>query len=102
MYTGTVSVEGGFVSNSPVLLGEPVVFANVTLSNPPVIRYFWTFGDGGSSEDESPVHTYADPGVYTVTLFAANVHDLYQDTVQVLTVGSRTVYLPFVVRNYSP
>lgn len=27
----------------------------------------WTFGDGGSSTDENPSHTYTTPGVYTVT-----------------------------------
>jgi PKD repeat protein len=30
--------------------------------------YRWDFGDGSQSEVESPVHTYADPGDYTVTL----------------------------------
>jgi PKD repeat protein len=93
--TDTVSiegVEGGFVSNSPVTLGEPVVFANTTLSNPPIVQWFWTFGDGNSSEEENPIHTFAEPGIYTVTLFAANVpyygpegvYDIYQDTVEVV------------------
>ncbi len=32
----------------------------------------WKFGDGAESEEVSPVHTYAAPGVYTVELVAAN------------------------------
>ncbi len=28
----------------------------------------WQFGDGGSSTDRNPVHTYAEEGVYTVSL----------------------------------
>ena len=30
----------------------------------------WDFGDGGSDTAQSPVHTYAAPGTYTVTLEA--------------------------------
>jgi PKD repeat protein len=32
--------------------------------------YLWDFGDGNSSSDENPVHTYATEGEYTVTLTA--------------------------------
>jgi len=28
----------------------------------------WTFGDGATSSDQKPVHTYTDGGNYTVTL----------------------------------
>ncbi len=34
--------------------------------------YFWTFGDGNSSTETSPVHTYAAAGNYTVVLVANN------------------------------
>jgi len=32
--------------------------------------YQWSFGDGNTSTEESPVHTYAEPGIYTVSLNA--------------------------------
>jgi PKD domain len=32
------------------------------------VAYAWTFGDGGSSSETSPVHIYANPGVYKVKL----------------------------------
>jgi len=32
--------------------------------------YMWTFGDGGSSDIEHPLHTFTSRGVYTVTLSA--------------------------------
>ncbi|MEJ2732106.1 MAG: PKD domain-containing protein [Anaerolineae bacterium] len=100
-------VEAAFVSNSPVVPGAPAVFSNRTRSNPPVVQWFWTFGDSQSSKEENPVHTYAEPGIYTVTLFAANVpylvqgsvYDIYQDTVSVFAVRG-TLYLPIVVRNH--
>ncbi|WP_375436345.1 gliding motility-associated C-terminal domain-containing protein [uncultured Hymenobacter sp.] len=34
--------------------------------------YAWTFGDGTTSSVENPVHTYATPGNYTVTLRITN------------------------------
>jgi len=100
--TGTVEVHGvvaGFTSNSPVMLGQPVVFTNTTVAYPEVVGWFWTFGDGGISEQENPTHTYGVAGTYTVTLFAAtvrgrpgaampqNVYDFYVGTVQVLGYG---------------
>ncbi len=34
--------------------------------------YTWEFGDGVTSEQENPSHTYADTGIYAVTLTAYN------------------------------
>lgn len=33
-----------------------------------VVRYLWDFGDGGTSLEKSPVHTYVTEGLYTVKL----------------------------------
>ena len=30
----------------------------------------WNFGDGSTSNEINPVHTYSDPGVYTIRLIA--------------------------------
>ena len=40
-------------------------------SNNPTSRY-WTFGDGGTSTQKNPSHTYNSKGTYTVTLKATN------------------------------
>jgi gliding motility-associated-like protein len=45
-----------------------VAFTDSTTFNDPVASYSWTFGDGGTSSDQHPVHTYNSPGLYTVTL----------------------------------
>lgn len=34
--------------------------------------WVWSFGDGGTSTERSPVHTYTTAGTYTVTLTATN------------------------------
>ncbi len=43
-----------------------VQFTNT--SSGPVDAYFWDFGDGNTSTDESPHHTYSSYGDYTVSL----------------------------------
>lgn len=42
-----------------------------TSSNLPT-GWSWDFGDGEVSNDRSPIHTYQNPGSYTVTLVASN------------------------------
>ena len=44
-----------------------VTFQNLS---DPATQYKWDFGDGGTSEDENPTHTYTQPGFYAVTLIA--------------------------------
>ncbi|KAA3633589.1 MAG: PKD domain-containing protein [Bacteroidetes bacterium] len=38
------------------------------------VNYNWTFGDGNTSTEENPVHEYAAPGNYEVTLNAQNIY----------------------------
>jgi len=46
-----------------------VIFMNFSQN---AVSYQWNFGDGESSTEENPTHTYADVGEYEVTLTAAN------------------------------
>ncbi len=41
-------------------------------SSPDVVSYFWDFGDGQTSTDQNPEHTYADSGYYNVMLVVTN------------------------------
>ena len=50
--------------------GNPVNFTNTT--NPGSWTWSWNFGDGGTSTEESPVHTYTELGEFTVTLSVSN------------------------------
>lgn len=43
-------------------------------------NYGWDFGDGFSSEAENPTHTYAEAGIYTVTLTVSNADASCSDT----------------------
>ena len=46
-----------------------VVFADLsTPGSSPITAWAWDFGDGGSSAEQNPAHTYTEPGVYAVAL----------------------------------
>jgi gliding motility-associated-like protein len=47
---------------------QAVVFTNETI--PPTATFEWDFGDGNDSSAENPVHTYNQPGAFTVELIA--------------------------------
>ena len=51
--------------------------------------YAWDFGDGNNSTQQHPVHTYANPGLYTVTLIATNVcgSDTTVQMINVISIG---------------
>src|SRR6056297_1407659 len=65
--TGPLSFE-----TDMVFIGEQVEFHNETVNG---INYLWEFGDGYSSDLDSPLHYYEDPGTYTVTLKAFGQSD---------------------------
>lgn len=66
--------ENRFLAPRPVFRAYPtkgapalkVRFQNFTTGSP--VRYLWDFGDGTTSVEQSPVHTYLNEGVYTVRL----------------------------------
>jgi PKD repeat protein len=55
-----------------------------------VVYWSWDFGDGNSSFDQNPVHSYGDDGVYTVTLIVVDDDDevdTYSDNVIISNVA---------------
>jgi PKD repeat protein len=41
--------------------------------------WLWSFGDRTSSFEQHPVHTYTEPGMYTVTLEVKNKEGISQN-----------------------
>ena len=61
------------VSNyaADVLTGDIPLTVNFTdQSTGSITSWTWNFGNGTTSNDQNPVHTYTEPGNYTVTLTA--------------------------------
>jgi hypothetical protein len=46
-----------------------------TVEGPDEVTYAWNFGDGATSTEASPTHTYAAPGYYTVSLTVTDAAD---------------------------
>ena len=47
------------------------------------ISYTWDFGDGDSSTEENPTHTYTTTGIYSVVLIATKCNLEHQITIDV-------------------
>ncbi len=55
-----------------------VHFTDLSTNNP--TDYFWLFGDGDSSTQANPSHTYYTPQVYTVSLTVSNASSSHTET----------------------
>ncbi|MGB9776484.1 MAG: M14 family zinc carboxypeptidase [Anaerolineae bacterium] len=55
---------------TPVLVGRAVNFTNLSHN---ATAYQWAFGDGTTSSEVNPLHTYGAVGTYTVVLTATNL-----------------------------
>ncbi len=69
--TGITKPQADFTSNTTSGMRPLAVQFNDTSLYSPTI-WTWDFGDGTSSGDKDPIHTYNTAGVYTVALRAAN------------------------------
>ncbi len=59
-------------SASPTSGKAPLKVKFTDKSTGTLISWKWDFGDGSTSKDQSPVHTYSKAGIYTVKLTVSN------------------------------
>jgi gliding motility-associated-like protein len=64
-------VANFMIMSNSITEGLPISFLNQTQNG---YGYTWLFGDGGTSYDIHPVHTYGTEGTYYVTLFATDIN----------------------------
>lgn len=82
--------------------GSQVSFTDTsTDSDGVVVTRAWTFGDGGSSTERAPVHSYAAPGTYTVRLTVTDSDGLTGTATQQVTIvaSGLTLAIERVSRN---
>src|SRR5206468_2619513 len=71
--TPIASTVASFTSSpSQPLSGQSVTFTGSGLGGVSPYTFSWSFGDGGTSTSQSPSHTYASSGSFTVSLTAAD------------------------------
>ena len=74
----TTSVPKFTVNNTIVCAGTASAFTNEVAANSSanfaVSSYLWNFGDGQTSDQPNPSHTYTTPGLYNVTLQVTGTH----------------------------
>jgi len=61
------------VDDSSTCPGNTLSFTN--LSEGAGLTYSWSFGEGGSSTQVDPTHSFASPGYYSITLTATDFHN---------------------------
>ncbi len=94
-------IQAAMAPLSPAKVGDEVVF-DASNSRPGAgrdhLQMFWTFGDGGGANIATPHHTFAQPGVYPVTL---TVYDgMHYDTqTQHITINGEPLAQPALALN---
>lgn len=70
-FTTAAAMTSDFSMSPPgnPVAGQPVLFSDLSSGGP--TAWSWDFGDGATSAEKRPFHTYAAPGSYTATLTAS-------------------------------
>jgi PKD repeat protein len=64
--------EAGFIANpTSVEAGTSISFTDQSTGYP--TAWSWDFGDGATSNEQNPIHTYTSVGRYTVSLEVSNI-----------------------------
>lgn len=94
-----------FVNNAPTAnftnnnatVGSATNFTDQSTGN--IVSWQWSFGDGNTSTEQNPTHTYSNDSVYTVTLITAN-NNSCKDTIQkqVVVYSNNTITAAFTVQ----
>lgn len=83
-------VQADFTHTTPsVCATNPTVNFTNTSTGQGAMTYQWQFGDGGTSTQQNPSHTYSTQGVFTVTLIAVSPYGC-SDTIvkpQLISIG---------------
>jgi gliding motility-associated-like protein len=84
------SPSANFTQNN-VCLGNAMTFTDLSVDNNSVTGWSWNFGNGSTSTQQNPSHTYAAPGNYTVNLQVVNSNGCTDEISQVVTVSPNPV-----------
>jgi len=90
----TISAFAADFTASPTWGMPPLAVSFTDASKNNATAWSWTFGDGGSSTEQNPSHTYTTSAYYTVSLQASNAYGSDTETKSsFITVCSGSVYV---------
>lgn len=81
------------MSASQIPAEEEVLFASTTTGGSGVYSLKWDFGDGASATEAETSHSYAEKGIYKVTLNVADANGRTTEYSKVITVLKKVVQL---------
>ncbi|WP_194973226.1 PKD domain-containing protein [Aquiflexum lacus] len=84
----------GFDQYNAFLVGIPIQFQNKSIGN--IISYFWDFGDGNSSTETNPTHTYQTAGEFEVKLQAIDAFGCILELVKEIKIIDYFLVVPNV------
>lgn len=91
--SGNLPIAQFSANATTINLGDTVLFTNQSINSP--LSYSWDFGDGNSSNQNSPEKQYNNVGIYTVSLIASNSYGsdtlIRPNYITVLPVGNPPV-----------
>jgi outer membrane protein assembly factor BamB len=101
VYVGTTWSDYGYlhaIGNGPLraeaygpytgAMTEPLQFTGEAFGGtPPYISYHWDFGDGNTSGDQNPTHTYAHCGNYTATFTVTDSQGNHSQDTALVAIG---------------
>lgn len=90
------SVDPGLEINIPLYTFN---FIDESTNNP--AQWLWDFGDGATSTDKNPKHTYPDTGLYKVTLKVINQSGCFTSSIKEVRITGVPGYL-FVPNSFIP
>lgn len=96
----TKNIEGLVLSTIPDFTfsasGLEVTFSDASTL---AVSHHWDFGDGGTSTEQNPVHTYGADGAYDVTLTTTNDAGVEKSITQSVPVGGIAATFAAVLQN---
>ncbi|AIJ06361.1 PKD domain containing protein [Methanocaldococcus bathoardescens] len=95
-------VKADFESPSTAKVNTIINFADKSVSNPgSIVKWFWDFGDGTTSNEKNPSHKYSREGVYTVTLTVWNDVGVSDKISKTILIRGETNYPPIAKFNFT-
>ncbi len=86
------------MTNNPTVAQEPVYYSDFSTATGSIVTWLWNFGDETTGSGPAPVHSYANGGVYYVTLTIVDEQGCSDTTRKVIEVN----LIPQVPTGFTP